>query len=96
MKKPYDDIVTTKVCGIPARVKVMIWPGYKGATDGYGQKIEPDEDTSVEIMEIQDRNGRRASWLERKLDGTKNGWHDLQVDVEEILSRREPEPDWDD
>ena len=63
------DTMPVRICGIPAQVKYAIYPPSYGKREG-GLPIEPDEPASVEIIDILDRHGYPAPWLERKMSRT--------------------------
>ena len=73
------------VCGIPAQAKVTSYTPYQPMRItgcGFGD-AEPPEPEEVEF-ELYDRKGRRAKWLEKKLED----WQ-VYADVErQILDKK--------
>lgn len=58
----------TQIAGIPCQVRYTPIPGYKGfRARGEQYPLEPDEPDGVEILEVLDRRGYKASWLASKM-----------------------------
>ncbi len=57
----------THIQGIPCQVRAMWCEGHRGYCEPGGQQIDPDEPDGFEDIEILDRNGRPAPWLEKKM-----------------------------
>jgi len=58
----------TTIQGIPCSVEVEYSPAIKGMREkGTGLPLEPDEPESYEIIQVFDRKGYKAKWLEDKI-----------------------------
>lgn len=70
---------STHVAGIPCRVKVVEYePADPGYFRGHPDSWEPGDPGEI-VLEILDRRGKPAKWLERKLDA--GGWERLREEA---------------
>lgn len=74
------------ICGIPAKVRVLSCRGEKPKSRSiYHCDCEEDYTGWVELeLEVLDRKGYAAPWLERKLEAT-DSWDDLEIQVLEQM-----------
>lgn len=82
----------TRVAGIPCQVRVTYYQPYDpGVWWGHPDQRTPEEGPDLEV-ELYDRKGYRARWLEQKL--TDRDIERLRQELEEL--RRESEREgWD-
>jgi len=59
-------MIRARVAGIPCQAVVAIYPGSPAVYGEGGITEEPDDPGEVEVLELLDRRGRRARWLEAK------------------------------
>jgi len=61
-------IIDTSVAGIPCKARVQYHPAEYGAREcGSGIQLEPDYPAGWQIVEVLDRRGKPARWLEDKM-----------------------------
>lgn len=81
--------IDVRICGIPARARGTV-TSVKGS---HSYNAPSDVDyygyTEVEDVEILDRKGYKAAWLERKM--TKKDWSYVET---ALCEEEPPEPDY--
>lgn len=51
------NIMEVEVHGVPVIVEYNHYKGYRAQRDRWGQRVEPDEDASIEIIKVETLNG---------------------------------------
>lgn len=51
------NIMEIEIHGVPIIVEYQIYKGWKSPRDRWGQRTEPDEDASIEIIKVETLNG---------------------------------------
>ncbi len=82
------DEFEARCCGIPCLVRVTYWEPYRPAcVDGPPEYCYPAEGGQGD-WELLDVRGRRAVWLERKLDGNRSEERRLAREVFNFMEGR--------
>lgn len=51
------NVMEVEVHGVPVIVEYNYYKGWKAQRDRWGQRVEPDEDASIEIVKVETLNG---------------------------------------
>lgn len=51
------NIMEVEVHGVPVIVEYNYYKGWKAQRDRWGQRVEPDEDPSIEIIKVETLSG---------------------------------------